>query len=52
MRCALQAGLDPGPDPRRGRRNLARVLAGEPPAELGPPPGVPRGPMDPLLERS
>ena len=51
LRCALQAGL--GAAALRGvaGATVARVLDGERPADLGPPPGAPRGPQDPLLER-
>jgi predicted TIM-barrel fold metal-dependent hydrolase len=50
LRCALQAGL--AADQIRGVAGgtLERVLDGRPPADLGPPPGPPRG-YDILLER-
>ena len=51
LRCALQAGLSPEQIRAVAGGNLDRVLAGEAPAELGPPPGAPRAPLDPLLER-
>ena len=51
LRCALQAGLTPQQIRAVAGGNLDRVLAGEAPAELGPPPGAPRAPLDPLLER-
>jgi predicted TIM-barrel fold metal-dependent hydrolase len=51
LRCALQAGV--GHAALRGiaGETLARVLDGEAPADLGPPPGAPTAPQDPLLER-
>ena len=51
LRCALQAGL--APEQMRGIAGgtLERVLAGESPADLGPPPGQPSQPLDLLLER-
>jgi predicted TIM-barrel fold metal-dependent hydrolase len=51
LRCALQAGL--GPAQLRGiaGETLGRVLAGEAPRDLGPPPGPPAEPLDLLLER-
>jgi predicted TIM-barrel fold metal-dependent hydrolase len=51
LRCALQAGL--GPAQLRGIAGdtLEAVLAGSPPADLGPPPGQPAEPLDVLLER-
>ena len=51
LRCSVQAGL--APEQVRGIMGgqLARVLAGEEPADLGPPPGPPAGAFDPLLER-
>jgi predicted TIM-barrel fold metal-dependent hydrolase len=51
LRCTVQAGL--GPEQVRGIMGgqLARVLAGEDPADLGPPPGPPSRALDPLLER-
>ena len=51
LRCTAQAGLSP--EQVRGIMGgqLQRVLAGEDPADLGPPPGPPARPLDPLLER-
>jgi predicted TIM-barrel fold metal-dependent hydrolase len=51
MRCALQAGLD---DP--ALRSIAgaqteRLVSGQDPEWIGPPPGPPTAPQDPLLER-
>ena len=51
LRCALQAGLGPAQVRGIAGGTLARVLAGAAPDDLGPPPGRPRGPLDPLLER-
>jgi predicted TIM-barrel fold metal-dependent hydrolase len=51
LRSALQAGLTPEQIHAVAGGNLRRVLAGELPADSGPPPGGPRGPVDPLLER-
>jgi predicted TIM-barrel fold metal-dependent hydrolase len=50
MRCALQAGL--GPEALRWicGGQVQRLLAGEDPADAGPPPGAARA-YDPLLER-
>lgn len=51
LRHALQVGLDE--DQVRGvlGGQAARLLAGEEPLELGPPPGSDRIPRDPLLDR-
>ena len=51
LRNALQIGLDE--DQVRGvlGGQAARLLAGEEPLELGPPPGSERIPRDPLLDR-
>jgi len=51
LRCALQAGCSV--DQLRGIAGgtIARVLDGGAPANLGPPPGPPRAPLDLLLER-
>ncbi len=51
MRCALQVGLG-----REALRSVAggqtaRLIAGEDPAWAGEPPGAPRQPLDPLLDR-
>lgn len=51
MRCALQAGLGNEQIHAIAGANMQRVLAGEPPLELGPPPGQPAKPLDVLLER-
>jgi uncharacterized protein len=50
MRCAIQAGLTP--DQMRGvaGAQAARLVAGEEPLDLGPPPAV-VDPLDPALER-
>jgi hypothetical protein len=50
LRCARQAGL--GDDQVRAVAGgqLARIVAGQPPLDLGPPPMTPRA-IDPLLER-
>jgi hypothetical protein len=51
MRCALQAGLTK--EQLRGVMGLQaeRMLAGDEPLDLGPAPGAPQRPLDPLLER-
>jgi uncharacterized protein len=51
LRCALQAGC--APEQLRGIAGgtIARVLAGDSPDDLGPPPGPPAAPLDLLLER-
>lgn len=51
LRCALQAGLSA--DQMRGiaGAQLERVLSGEPPLDLGPPPGAPHLARDLILER-
>jgi len=51
LRPALQAGLSPEQVRAVAGGQLERVLAGEPPADLGPPPGPPTLALDPLLER-
>jgi uncharacterized protein len=51
LRCALQAGLTPAQLRGVAGETLARVLDGEPPADLGPPPGQPAAALDVLLER-
>jgi predicted TIM-barrel fold metal-dependent hydrolase len=51
LRCALQAGLTPEQVRGVAGGTLARVLDGRAPADLGPPPGPPRAPLDLLLER-
>jgi predicted TIM-barrel fold metal-dependent hydrolase len=50
LRCARQAGLDDEQVRAVAGGQLARLVAGEAPLDLGPPPGVVR-PQDPLLER-
>ena len=51
LRCALQAGCTPAQVRGIAGGTIARVLDGQPPADLGPPPGAPRAPLDLLLER-
>jgi len=51
LRPALQAGLSPEQVRGVAGGQLERILAGEPPADLGPPPGPPERALDPLLER-
>jgi uncharacterized protein len=51
LRCALQAGLTPAQVRGVAGGNIARVLDGSAPADLGPAPGAPRAPLDLLLER-
>ena len=51
LRCALQAGCTPAQVHGIAGGTIARVLDGEAPADLGPPPGPPRAPLDLLLER-
>ena len=51
IRCALQAGLSPEQIRGVAGGTLARVIAGERPADLGPPPGQPDHAFDLLLER-
>jgi len=51
LRCALQAGLTPAQVRGVAGGTLARLLAGEAPADLGPPPGQPVRALDLLLER-
>ena len=51
LRCALQAGLSPEQVRGVAGRNMARVIAGERPADLGPAPGQPDRAFDLLLER-
>jgi len=52
LRCALQAGLSAAQLRGVAGGTLARVLDGGEPDDLGPPPGPPRAPLDPLLERA
>jgi predicted TIM-barrel fold metal-dependent hydrolase len=51
LRCALQAGLGPAAVRGIAGGTLARVLDGRAADDLGPPPGAPQAPLDPLLER-
>ncbi len=51
LRCALQAGLTPEQGRGVAGGQLERLLAGEPPLDLGPAPGSLPGPVDVLLER-
>ena len=51
LRHALQVGLSPDQIRSVMGGQLARLLAGEEPADLGPPPGADRLGRDPLLER-
>lgn len=50
LRYALEAGLGPEAIAGIAGGQIARLLAGEEPADLGPPPG-PGEPLDPALER-
>jgi predicted TIM-barrel fold metal-dependent hydrolase len=50
LRCALAAGLEREAIVSIAGGQIERVLAGEDPAEVGPPPG-PLGPLDPSMER-
>jgi hypothetical protein len=52
LRCALQAGLTAEQVQEVAGRQLARVLDGEAPRHIGPPPGAGAArPLDPLVER-
>jgi predicted TIM-barrel fold metal-dependent hydrolase len=51
LRLAAQAGLGPAALRSIAGGQLERLLAGQEPADAGPPPGSPR-PLDPLLERT
>jgi uncharacterized protein len=51
LRCALQTGLDPDQVRAVTGGQLARVLDGADPADLGPAPGPPARALHPLLER-
>jgi predicted TIM-barrel fold metal-dependent hydrolase len=50
LRCALAAGLDREAIASISGGQIERILAGEEPADAGPPPGPP-GPLDPSMER-
>ncbi len=50
LRCAVQAGLTPEQLRGSAGGQLARIVAGEPPLDLGDPPATVRA-LDPLLER-
>jgi uncharacterized protein len=50
LRCALQAGLTPEQVRGVASEQAQRVIAGEEPLDLGPPPGPPPA-LHPLLER-
>jgi predicted TIM-barrel fold metal-dependent hydrolase len=50
LRYALAAGLGPEALASIAGGQIERLLAGEEPADLGPPPG-PSGPLDPAMER-
>ncbi|MBS1879874.1 MAG: amidohydrolase family protein [Actinobacteria bacterium] len=50
LRCAVAAGLGPEAIASIAGGQIERLLAGQEPAHLGPPPG-PTGPQDPALER-
>jgi predicted TIM-barrel fold metal-dependent hydrolase len=51
LRCALQAGCTPAQLRGIAGGTIARVVSGERPEDLGPPPGPPGAPLDLLLER-
>jgi len=51
LRCALQAGCTAAQLRGIAGATIARVLDGEAPQDLGPPPGPPAAPLDLLLER-
>jgi len=50
LRCALAAGLEREAIVSIAGGQVERILAGEDPADVGPPPGPP-GPLDPSMER-
>ena len=50
LRCALAAGLGPEAVAAVAGGQIERILGGEEPADVGPPPG-PSGPLDPSMER-
>jgi predicted TIM-barrel fold metal-dependent hydrolase len=51
LRCALAAGLGPEAIASIAGGQIERVLAGEDPADVGPPPGPLATPLDPAMER-
>lgn len=51
LRCAIQAGLDGDQLRGVGGGQMARLVAGEAPLDLGPPPGAGALALDPTLER-
>lgn len=51
IRCALQAGLTADQVTAVSGAQLERLLAGEPPLDVGPPPGPPSEPRDLIFER-
>ena len=51
LRCAQQAGLSPDAVRSVAGGQMARLLAGEEPLDLGPAPGPRPGGLDPLLDR-
>jgi uncharacterized protein len=51
FRCALQAGLSAEQIRAIAGAQLERLLSGEPALDLGPAPGPPQLPSDPILER-
>jgi predicted TIM-barrel fold metal-dependent hydrolase len=51
FRCALQAGVAPEAMPSIGGGQMARLVAGEDPLDLGPAPGNARLPSDVVLSR-
>jgi len=51
LRCALQAGLTAEQVRGVAGEQMTRLLAGEDPVDLGPPPGPPATALHPLLER-
>ncbi len=51
LRCALAAGLGPEAIASVAGGQIERVLAGQSPADLGPPPGPLTEPQDPAMER-
>jgi hypothetical protein len=51
MRCALQAGLNDAALRSIAGAQTERLVNGQDPEWVGPPPGPPTAPLDPLLER-